>query len=604
MRNNSNRMYAGLSAILLSAMGSAVVSWGCVNDERMSAGTTTSPGEITFMAMQNRETSMATRAEAIPVNPDDFGNTDFYIYETGTYVDKQANVTEQRAEVGVYWLASGVEGQLDYKGQEEEKLNWFAADTEHLFWSWTWPLAEKDYSKVNFDTKPKAEPLTFISSDFPLPEDPDHPRDLTPSEAWRNGEALEQLVGTMTERPYIFNEDGRFVPLTYKHLVSKIILGKFILVDNTGSQQNDLKARITFYGMPKRAMFYPVPAVDAAGNKVAPYVTIDYTDPYGINHKPDEITKEELIKAVPQEVDYDTKEYLTFYITNEGGDNTNTGTNPDADSNVHPDLFYICPEVDFTDLEYKVEFVEYDTDTKTYIPHTRYGNRGGYFGNFKSIQFKREVDGVEVVATDRKLHAGEIMMLNMTVYEKSGPGAGVYIRNWESNKLKSATHHVHKGIYSDAEAAAVRTTFQKTSDSDEVTDERRDSYAIYGEDEEDADRNTEHVIHLYSDVTLANTSGPFNFKMYYEVPPAADVILDGMGYTISFINNSSTNKVVFETFVIGNMRDVYITNGIGTVYIDPQGQICRMNEETGKYDPDPDSNPWTPNVTEIPFVKK
>ena len=601
-------MYIRLSAILLSAVGLSLVSWGCTDDEPINAPLSSAEA-LSFRAMKDNGITLATRSENfIPVNPDDFGETVFYIYENGTAEDKQNNTQTPRAEVGCYWLESGMQGQLDIM-PDQDKLNWFSAETPHLFWSWTWPLESKDYSEVNIDTKPAIEPLIFKNSEFPLPASAQDPDEETPAPAseWRNGEALEQLVGALTDRPYVFNEDGRYVPLYYKHLVSKIILGEFILVDNTGASIKDLKARITFYGMPKRAMFYPVPD-DENGKKVAPYVTIDHTDPYGITKEDDEPTLEAEIKNAEPAADggpfeYNLSEYVTFYITNEGGDNTNTGTNPDADANVHRDMFYICPEIDFTQLEYKVEFVEYDKDKKEYKPHSRYGNRGGYFGNFKSIQFTREVDGKEVIDPERILHAGEVMVLNMTVYEKSGPGAGVWIRNWDSEKLKSATHHVHNGIYSDAEAAAVRTALQSTSTSttDATYEARKNIYQIYGEDEEG-----KKVIHLYNDVIIADTGDPFDFKMYSEKYPEADITLDGMGYTINFINNSSTNPKIFEEFIIGPMRDVYISNGLYTVYINPEGEICRLNEKTGKYEvsTNEDDKNWIPNVTKIPFERK
>ena len=621
MRNNCNTMYFRLSAMLLSAVGLSVVSEGCVNDDPIN-NRVSSTENIAFQALQKDGSTLATRAgEQIPVNYDDFGDTSFYIYEHGT--QKTDNSEFPRAQVGTYWLESGTQGQLDFKGPQEDKLNWFAGDTEHRFWSWTWPLAEPDYSTVDLSTPPSNEVLNFISSDFPLPasstdtQEPDGTVQPTEAQAWCNGEALEQLVGTKTDRAYIFNQDGRYVPLTYKHLVSKIILGDFVLVDNTGASQSDLKARITFYGMPKRAMFFPLPEVDESGYPAAPYVTIDYTDPYGTDHQsnPTDLTAESAIKAKKEEATQDGKfynlsEFLTFYITNEGGDNTNTGTNPDADPNVHRDMFYICPEVDFSYLEYKVEFVEYDKDTKSYKPHSKSGTRGGYFGDFKSVQFMREVeDGVEIVSSDRVLHAGEVMMLNMTVYQKSGPGAGVWIRNWDSEKLKSATHHTHKGIYSDGEASAVRSAFM--SKTNELNDAQKAAYEIYGDTDDEGNK----IIRLYSDITFScytsSTSSTYtdmyyNFRIY---PETGDdmVILDGMGYTITFVEPSSYNHDEHKTFTIGNMRDIYITNGTSTIYIDPQGRICRINKETGKFDvsEDEDDLKWvnstTKNTTPIKF---
>lgn len=617
MKTNSYKMIQfRLSAAVFSALCLSVVSWGCVKDEPAGAAGS-QPAEISFSAKVNNKSSMATRVEEglIPVNPDDFGNTSFYIYEKGIYTDANDPTGYKKASVAPYWVASGVEGQLNIM-EGHTRLNWFAANTPHDFWSWTWPLGERDYSDVDIDHNPEDEVLVFIDSDFPLPgdktdsksalgtragddedddEEPGTPGESAdPAKTWRNGEALERLVGATTERPYVFNQDGRYVPLTYKHLVSKIILGEFVLVDNTGASQKDLKARITFYGMPKRAMFFPLPA-DVDDHTVAPYVVIDPTDPYG--KKPDtERTTEEAIKQAGPFKDYDLNEYLTFYITNEGGDDTNTGTNPDADSNVHRDMFYICPEVDFSQLEYKVEFVEFDKDTNSYIPHTKYGTRGGYFGNFKSVQFQRETeDGSSAPTTDRVLHAGEVMVLNMMVYQKSGPGAGVWIRNWDSEKLKSAMHHVHKGIYSDAEAAAFRETIGTSTTSSSQKD---DAYYIYGEDEYNEDGEVEHVIHIYGDISVSS----YHFRLYdnkYEDGSTTHYVLDGMGYTLTFTNTSTVDPTPYEFFLIGDVRDLYVSNGIVTIYIDSEGYICRMDEETGKYVRTEEH--WTSNETRIYF---
>ena len=199
---------------------------------------------------------------------------------------------------------------------------------------------------------------------------------------------------------------------------------------------------------------------------------------------------------------------------------------------------------------------------------------------------------------------GEVMVLNMTVYEKSGPGAGVWIRNWDSEKLKSATHHNHKGIYSDGEATAVRSAFiGKTTTMNEA---RKAIYEIYGEDAivTDADGKLEEeiVIRLYSDITFSCYSSDPNYTTYdfynFRIYPE-EIVLDGMGYTISFAEPASWGHEEHKTFTIGNMRDVYITNGTVTVYIDPEGYICRMDEETGKYVRDEKLKPNQP----VPFVK-
>ena len=463
MRKNCNTMYTKLS-VLLSAAGLLAVSWGCVREETFDGrgSGSASAGEITFRANLDDGTFATRSGATLPVTPDAFGETIFYIYERG--FNKKDDPGKENAMVRPYWVATGYQGQLDIMshdkipewkavGDDDKwQLNWFLPDTDHRFWSWTWPLEVRDYSGVDLEHVPGDEVLIFIDSDFPSlagnddgptqkttrrtradDEDPDDSSDEdgpeekpgVTRETWHNGEALERLVGAKTDRPYMFNQDGRYVPFTYKHLVSKIILDDFWLVDNTGATQKDLQARITFYGMPKRAMFFPLPDPDTEDPDypAAPYVIIDHTDPYGKKKRPDELTTEKAIKEQSPFTSgsgttekttpfkYELTEYLSFYILNKGEDQDNSGNRkPDVDPYTDNDVFYICPEVDFSQLEYKVEFVEYDSATDTYKPHSRYGNRGGYFGNFSALQFVREVEKngeiVEEVSKDRILHAG------------------------------------------------------------------------------------------------------------------------------------------------------------------------------------------------------
>lgn len=665
-----------LRAMLIAAVGLAVAVSGCVKDAPQADPRFPGAGALSFRADLGSGTLATRFGEVIPVVPADFGEEIFYIYERGTALDQNDNSATpyMRTSVRPYWLASGSQGELEvasaalfedwsqqYLGQgasqvdkKKWELNWFSSGTDHDFWSWTWPLEKLDYSDVKYDEKSDSDeptpdraglPLTFISSDFPLPNydaetasgetrsiatrgdgDPEESGGdetpgtdpVDPARTWRNGEALERLVGTKTDRSYVFNQDGRYVPLTYKHLVSKIILGDFWLYDNTGATQKDLKALITFYGMPKRAMFYPYPA-PVEGVVPAPYVTIDHSDPYGISKNPKVKTPE--ADATRDKVTYDPDQFLTFYIMNEGNHEDNSGGLILADDYYRDhDAFYICPEIDFSNLEYKVEFYEAIVDKETnrvlgYQRHQRYGVRGGYFGDFKNVEFRREIgtdeNGNPIYdedpSDDHVLHAGEVMILNMKVYEKSGPGVGVWIRNWSSENLKSATYHKHPGIYSGADATAVRDAYWYTSPNGTYDGRKERASELYGETVKDEETGKETtVIRMYSDITFAcynsNVTAEDHYQFRLRPEKDKDVILDGMGYTISFVEQYAAHTEPHESFYIGNVRDVYVTNGETTIYFDDQGNICRLNKETGKYEPTGES--WTPNTTAIYFEKK
>ena len=94
------------------------------------------------------------------------------------------------------------------------------------------------------------------------------------------------------------------------------------------------------------------------------------------------------------------------------------------------------------------------------------------------------------------------------------------------------------------------------------------------------------IFHVYGNVTLE-----FGEDEEVSFPIPEDHILDGMGYTLTIKPETGSIK-------IGNMRDVYISNGVDTVYIDSDGRICRP-DETGKFVRTDEK--WVPNETKIPF---
>lgn len=54
-------------------------------------------------------------------------------------------------------------------------------------------------------------------------------------------------------------------------------------------------------------------------------------------------------------------------------------------------------------------------------------------------------------------------------------------------------------------------------------------------------------------------------------------ILDGMGHTIT-MTPGDDGKITIS----GNVRDVYITDGTNTIYIDKDGKIYSIDPDTGE----------------------
>ena len=228
---------------------------------------------------------------------------------------------------------------------------------------------------------------------------------------------------------------------------------------------------------------------------------------------------------------YEEDSEVTFFI-------------PESAENGRPyDRFYVCPEIDFSKLVFKVMITTKD------VPETNVE----YYGNFSNVQFKRiknnDYDkGGET--DDTVLHAGEMMTLNITLHPGVGPGASITIQDWNDTQPTEALQHSHKGIYTDGEAQRFIDVF---GDNKATQEEINNLFDLYGENGESGEK----VFKLYENVNINGSNFPIG----------EDYVLDGMGHTITM---SSTNGIV----TIGNMRDVYITDGKNTIYLIRKGMCA------------------------------
>lgn len=575
----------------------AVLLSGCVHEDMGAAAGAYADGEaaLAFRATVVDGSELQTRAdnnnadeqEHIWTNPpkdvtyEEFKRTRFYIYEEEQ--DADGNPTDWTQAIGTYWVGSGNQGQLDPVFEEfhADRLLWRKNNTPHRFWSWTWPMDDDDWEGSGSDDAQGGSEPGDGQTDAAAGYEPLNQSEIEEyiklkyfdfqdsglgdgEDGWNNGAVLERLVGATTDRAYTYIDDGKYVPLQFRHLVSKIVVGSFVLVDAQGATHNNLKGNITFMGLPKRAILYPRPE----GNGFRPVVKIDEEHPYGETVT----TKCPWIERKTNK-DYEdaNKEYLNhtlrFAIKNEGITQNGVETGYDT--------FYIAPEVDFDDVEFEVEFLQKVNDN--WVPNTEYNSRGNYYGTFKSVTFRRVKDtdydgeGGENVGTEtspkysKVLHAGEVMVINMTIYEQGSPGMGVDIKDWNSERGKGVLHHIRPGIYSDAEARSLRDAL-----SSNPTKEKLEEMGIlYADKDEGVDDEYKDVFRMYHDVTLPEPK---------EFPIPDGYILDGMGFTLKFEDSAPDHQIT-----IGNMRDIYITNGHYTIYIDADGNILWLDEKTGEY---------------------
>lgn len=533
---------------------------------------------VSFSASVNNSIKPSTKAvseeyQAEPVRQVDFP-INFYIQ----MVLEEGQTTpagSQQDMSATYEIPSGSQAYLRYKYydfsliDQNQGLNWGNATATYNFWSWTTPWNELENLDGTDDGSGDG------SSENPAPgpsgdQDQIIP-DLTPktitieSSALGNNNKpdnnmayLEKFIGAKSG-PHSYQSTGNGeVQLEFKHLVSKIVITRFTFIDMQGNYQESEKANITFLNMPDEFTFYPHP---------------DGTETYiGSDNQQYTLTKDGAPIAV---TDFTTASNVagpTFAINNLAKyDKEGNITNPED-----LDIFYICPEIDFSKVEFMVEMV-----------NPKYNTRGAYFGNFENVVFNR-VPGLNydnpTGGDSRILHAGEVMEFNLQVKEIGGSGIGITIVDWTAHKMGAANYHPHKGFYDSGEAKEARDLFAKAKNT--TTQQQADNlYDLYGDgvmpDDEtvpDYFRNRK-IFKLYGEITVAKTSATATNGMSF--PLWDDYILDGMGYTINF-QPADVNPVP-HTITVGKMKDVYLTDGTYTVYIDDEGKVWVLNPNTGDY---------------------
>lgn len=512
----SSRLHA---AFAVAALCASALLPGCQSDESVHLRLAQ---EIGFGARVTTTQSVRTRAlDTLYVTSDPF-NCNFYIELCGDMPDDEG-IVRPVSKIGTYIVPPGYEGRLNAKpgdanATNENLLMWQDLTSDHTFYGWTLPWKDEEGTPMEevFDTReplPASIPVVFHDS----PEGKDF-------QLWENNASLENFVGTVAG-PYSYSGHGKYVELTFHHLVSKIYLRNFALIKTDGSVQRNLKATITFLGMPKQASFIPHPA-DAEGKPVRPHVTYDPND---------------------QVAD----EGLTFFFCNDP-------TDKDYDPRKTYDLFYICPEIDFSTLGFKINLNDID-----------YGSYGDYYGDFSEVKFVRTPGTDYDQGGDTKiLHAGEMMVLDMYLIPGTGPGISVVIQEWSTEKETESVHHSKPGIYTDGEAADVVGVFGNPNATQEQID---NLFELYGEKDENGDK----LFHVYENVEINSSS----------FPVGKDYVLDGMGHSITMRSKSNASMFNGDPFVsVGPMRDVYLTDGEHTVWIDPDGKVRIFDETTGEWE--------------------
>lgn len=436
---------------------------------------------------------------------------------------------EVYTELGTYTIPSGFEGKLESK-VGHAPLNWHDLTSPHTFYAWTAPwLTENKDSNTDTGTDNQEETnenWTIDSDTIGAVTIRFH--NSAEGESYnehKNNAILEKFIGAKSWEPYSYNDHGKYVGLTFYHLVSKIKIGNLKLIKSDNSIQEHLKANVTFIGMPTAATFYPH---DGEGNR--PHVG-----------KPWEVTEDEGV---------------TFFVDNDA---------------TTEDVFYVCPEIDFSKIDFKVklnseEYKDYDT----------------YYGTFDDVEFVRKPGTAYDQGGDSKiLHAGEVMTLNIVLIPGIGPGLSLVIKDWSTEDPKESPYHAYPGIYSDAEVRELSDFFANQKEYGSDNEEIERLFEMYGEERDiDGDGEKEKVFPLYDNVDI---SGSANGNIF---PIPNGYILDGMGHTITLKSNWGNNNdfnQYSKYFNVGPVRDVYLTDGTDTIYIDKEGYVWTYDKDAGEY---------------------
>lgn len=503
--------------------------------------------EIQFGATIEQNSEIETRASqyVTDVTNTAFPDVDFYIYMEG----KDAFDNNQN-KLGTYWVQSSTQGML-WPKTPDQRLKWFSRDNDHYFWSWTIPWVDRNTYQAT------SEPVTLHFRNTFI-QDSENPEGY-----WDNGACLEQFVGAVAG-PYSYNKDGIYVPIEYRHMVSKIQLTTFSVVDNaTSSSYSNLKGNFTILGMPDEVTFYPHPADGENGEKTEPHIS------FGDNFI------------------YDTSRGVSFAVQNKRAGSTSSS------STIPYDYFYICPEMDFSQLAFKIELYERVADPESssgykWVLDTSHGNRGAFYGDFRNVTFTRPTYNQNIYddpngGDSKILHAGEYMQLVVSISSQGVPSVKVTVSSWTSNAEHQAVQHIKPGIYSDGEARDLSDMFNPASSHSQ--DEIDEFFELYGDGKTSSSPDMEDyypgmepgkgIFRLYEDITLYN--GP----LYV----GDDYILDGMGHLIDF--GKSTN---YRYKISKNLRNVYLkteywyeTSDVDRwyiIYIDDEGDIYKVNPHT------------------------
>lgn len=406
--------------------------------------------------------------------------------------------------------------------QEERPITWQSVQSPHYFYGWTLPWLEKDPYLEDGEL--------YLKDGTPLSFEPGHEMY---SKIEDNGTVtssydycLERFIGA-SNGPVTYNENGEYVNLQFRHLVSKIYINNFryAYIDKDGKPANpSVTGEMTLIGLPAQGFFY-------REGENGPIVIPD---------------------PESTQVTYNVASKTTLYV---------------------------CPNIDLSKIEYRI------TSSSKVIE-----SAGDFLGDFSSISLTRDLDDWWVKKNMQEhpesdpattLYAGEILTLNLTLRQSIGNYIAASVGNWGTKDPREAGAYPYPGFYNGNELKNMSNYFQNGY-TEELEDRMFNDYG-------DKDNNEYRLYNDIDGINYGFKTGkkyvlnglghtltirPYSSGVV-KITKCYDIyITDGNGHTIYIDNN-------FDVYIVNDDGSMTKVNHLEDI---PDGkQAYDINLSTGSY---------------------
>lgn len=392
-------------------------------------------GSLRFLGEIYQSSDMSTRApEAKDIKREDFKESpNFYI----------EMVTDGLKKTRTYRIPQEMNGILKNYDDGSDSLNWQTATGDHTFYSWTMPWIRENEGKDAFIKNGSDGTIVSFNQNNEMY------KDLTDTKYY-NCNILETFVGAKAG-PVNFRENGEYVPMQFRHLVSKIYIDniRFSYLDEKGAQQyyNVKDGRMTLINMPSEGIFYR--------------------------------EKEDGPVVIANE---NASKEITYQI------------GPGK-------CLYVCPDVDYSQVRFRINI---SSNTNDNAPGEL--DNGDFIGDFSSVTFERDPEDWwdEARPSTTTLYAGEMMTLNMTLRRGKGNTINVAISQWTTQNVREGSAWPHEGIYDKADL----TNFYNTFRNGYAEEDEDRMYGLYGSEDEKGNKEYK----LYEDGSIDHARLPMGKK--------------------------------------------------------------------------------------------